>query len=72
MGNKKLIKPYAILKLNQCPECMGRLKLIEEETSISSVDEGGVPIMENSLIDVTLYCIKCNKEYKANKKGVIQ
>lgn len=68
MSDKK-IKPYIILKLNQCPNCLGKLKLIEEETYIGSLNEGGLLMSGDSLVEAKLYCPKCGNEYNADKKG---
>lgn len=66
----KLIKPFIYGKMNQCPECGGKLELVEEETYVAAIDSKGVPIGGESFVDMRLRCMSCRKEYDAQKKGM--
>lgn len=65
----KKVKPFILLKMNQCPKCLSKLKLIEEETYVGSLNDGGLLISGDSLVEAKLYCPKCGAEYDAEKKG---
>lgn len=65
----KLIKPFIRLKLNQCPRCLGKLELVENETYVGALDSVGIPIGGQSFVDLMLRCTNCHAEYPAIKKG---
>lgn len=62
------------IALNQCPECMGELVLVEEETSITQLNARGIPKTQGILNDITtsinLICCDCGKQYNAIKEGM--
>ena len=65
----KKIKPIQLLKANQCPECRGKLELVEEETYVAAIDSKGLPIGGQSFVEQRLRCVKCHAEYNCEKKG---
>lgn len=69
--SEKSIKPFTYLKPNQCPNCKGKLVLVEQESYTAKLDSKGLPIDGISCVDQRLVCTKCGNEYECEKKGML-
>ena len=67
--DNNLVNPIKVLALNQCPKCLGSLKLKETETVESTINKYGLITDSEESFELQLECIVCHTVYNANKKG---
>ena len=66
-----MIRPYKVLKPNDCRVCDGKLILEELEATINILDNfGKIRSSVYNLYDPKLICNQCGKEYEADKRGM--
>lgn len=65
------VKPFKILKLNECPHCYGNLILREEESYVADLDGYGqiVSGTGDESISASLICTACGEVYPVQKQG---
>ena len=63
-------KPFVFIRVNQCPNCKGKLELLEEETYVAKLDSKGVPIAGETYVDLRVRCVRCGSEFDAKKQGM--
>lgn len=64
-----MIEPY---RINKCPCCGGRMKLVEVERVSFDIDEKGMKdrYMSEDFYDAFLECIKCKHQMDVEKRGM--
>lgn len=65
-----MIKPFIFIDPNQCPYCLGKLIFRETEIFEARLDEYGVPIGGETMVQPKLVCSKCGKIYDCERKGL--
>lgn len=67
----ELRNPITFISANQCPECLGEMKLVESDTTEILLTKEGVPNNLNvTEFNTKLKCMKCGKEYDVKKQGI--
>ena len=61
--------PLRRIAFNQCPKCLGMLKLIEQDVTRSTINKYGLITDSEDEYIITLECTVCHEKYNGTKKG---